>query len=549
MKKKILLISLMIALFACVFAFSVNAELIALDTDPGLNCDDSLVSTFDYDAFNNSTAPDKESRVVMTDGTKFYVFPSYYMIWGPSYGYSFDNLNKAIKASDSNITSDMFTSAKTQLVRVQLPSSVTQITGTKFENHTALKEVIFSESFTGITCMDAFGGCSNLEYISSIENFTQIGAATFTGCNKLEIDVIWPSAITSVPSRVFQNCNKIKSIAFSDGLISVGEKAFQGCNSITEIVLPNTVTTVYKHSFGTMASLKTLNFGAGFTTFASSNYDFETTQGSNALKYVYLPAGIYANVSTFNPGYGRHIFGDGKTNMTFFFTGDMEEAQNLKDHFAKIGNNAEFAGATLVEYDPNRNYEGYADTLGYNIVVYNYNKCEAFYNGEHKMSDVTYELPKNYISNAYDKCVCTQCQLENIVKTYNPIISLIGFSAKEDDKKVCMTYKLDKEAIEKYEAETGKELSIGVTAAADFDASLTEYEPMNSDLTPIGKAIVAPVNKAYGSFDFVLSGFTAEHYAKALVMCAYVSDGTAISYIDTDCKSKATVFTFAEKIA
>jgi len=32
-------------------------------------------------------------------------------------------------------------------------------------------------------------------------------------------------------------------------------------------------------------------------------------------------------------------------------------------------------------------------------------------------------------------------------------------------------------------------------------------------------------------------------------MCAYVSDGTAISYIDTDCKSKATVFTFAEKIA
>jgi len=112
MKKKILLISLMIALFACVFAFSVNAELIALDTDPGLNCDDSLVSTFDYDVFNNSTAPDKESRVVMTDGTKFYVFPSFYIISGPSYGYSLTNLNKAIKASDSTVTDDMFTAMK-----------------------------------------------------------------------------------------------------------------------------------------------------------------------------------------------------------------------------------------------------------------------------------------------------------------------------------------------------------------------------------------------------------------------------------------------------
>ncbi len=123
MKKKLLLISLMVALFICVFAISASAAIIPLDSDPGLDCDASLVSTLDIAAYGESnTATDRESRVVLTDGSKYYVFPAYYVV-NKSIYYNPNGFNNTLKQAMAN-QGVTFSSIKECLVRIQIPTYV-----------------------------------------------------------------------------------------------------------------------------------------------------------------------------------------------------------------------------------------------------------------------------------------------------------------------------------------------------------------------------------------------------------------------------------------
>ena len=99
MKKKIILTLAVISMLICVFAISASAAIIPLDEDPGLDCDASLVSTLDIAAYGESnTADDRESRVVLTDGSKYYVFPAYYVV-NKSIYYNPNGFNNTLKSA------------------------------------------------------------------------------------------------------------------------------------------------------------------------------------------------------------------------------------------------------------------------------------------------------------------------------------------------------------------------------------------------------------------------------------------------------------------
>jgi len=89
MKKKILLITAMVAVLACIFAISVFAEnkIIKLDTCPTLEDihanRDAYVSHLDAFDGNSYGELDSESVVVLSDlqdPPTYYVYPSYYYI-------------------------------------------------------------------------------------------------------------------------------------------------------------------------------------------------------------------------------------------------------------------------------------------------------------------------------------------------------------------------------------------------------------------------------------------------------------------------------------
>lgn len=559
MKKRFILFTLMVALVVCLFAISASAAIVKHETDPGLDCADSAVSTLDYSAFNNSTASDKTSRVVLTDGTYYYVFPAYYVFTtNTNFAPTLTNINAAMKAADSTITTDLFTSSKTAFVRIQLPtwiSNIDQGTG-KLEGWTAIKEFRFGTTLKSITAQNAFSNCTNLEYISDISHMTSINNAGFSGCTNLKIHINWPAAVKTINTQMFAGSG-ITSITIPEGVTSIGGYAFQNCDNLTELILPNTVTSAGKHAFGSCDKLETLNLGAGFKTASSSNHDFETTSSDKKLKYVYFSENFLTTINSATAGSYKHIFNISETKIVFFFTGTEEQANLIKEKMTTVGNNVNLSSAVLEQYNPNTDYTDYASTKGSNIIVWGYNECKAFYNDVHTLEEGTSLSVDSYVQAFDELCVCTRCEDATKVneEAYAPIFELLGVSASMSEGSVCVGYSFDKASYDAYTRVTGKTISFGVVGIIPPEnVDMDTFEPVNTDLTPYDSyTILANITDQYASFDFIINGFTSEYYDTTLTMCAFVGDGTKVDYItsengETVQLEYATTFTFNDKL-
>ena len=121
MKSKIFAMLSLLIFSVCIFALSISAQgLIALDSDPGLDCDESQISYFSSIAEPKTL--DSTSLAVLTDGTKYYVMPAYYILSDSGrFSASASKVNSAIGETK-------FSSIKATLVRIQLPSGLTEIT-------------------------------------------------------------------------------------------------------------------------------------------------------------------------------------------------------------------------------------------------------------------------------------------------------------------------------------------------------------------------------------------------------------------------------------
>ena len=554
MKKRFILFALMVALVVCLFAISASAAIVKHETDPGLDCADSAVSTLDYSAFNNSTASDKTSRVVLTDGTYYYVFPAYYVFsTSTSFSPSVSNVNAAIKATDSTITTDLFASSKASFVRIQLPTWISDIPqNSKLEGWSLLKEFRFTTALRTISGQNAFTSCSNLEYISDISHMTQINNAAFSGCSKLKIHINWPATVTSINTQMFSNSG-ITSITIPEGVTSIGSTAFKGCTNLKELVLPNSVKSAGKHAFGSCTNLETLNLGEGFSTVSGSSGDYETTQSDTKLKYVYFSSNFLTTVNAATAGSYKHIFNVSETKMVFFFTGTEEQANLIKEKMTAVGNNVNLSSATVEKYNPEKDYS----SLSTNVIAWGYSACEAFYDGNHALNESTYLTSNSYIESFDELCDCTKCSLKEKMneKTYAPIFELLGVSASMSEGSVCVGYSFDKASYDAYTRVTGKTISFGVVGIIPPEnVDMDTFEPVNTDLTPYDNyTILANITDQYASFDFIINGFTSEYYDIALTMCAFVGDGTKVDYItsengETVQLEYATTFTFNDKL-
>ena len=558
MKKRFILFALMVALVVCLFAISASAAIVKHETDPGLDCADSAVSTLDYSAFNNSTASDKTSRVVLTDGTYYYVFPAYYVFsTSTSFSPTISNVNAAIKAADSTVTTDLFASSKASFVRIQLPTWISDIPqNSKLEGWSLLKEFRFTTALRTISGQNAFTSCSNLEYISDISHMTQINNAAFSGCSKLKIHINWPAAVTSINTQMFSNSG-ITSITIPEGVTSIGSTAFKGCTNLKELVLPNSVKSAGKHAFGSCTNLETLNLGEGFSTVSGSSGDYETTQSDTKLKYVYFSSNFLTTVNAATAGSYKHIFNISETKIVFFFTGTEEQANLIKEKMTTVGNNVNLSSAVLEQYNPNTDYTDYASTKGSNIIVWGYNECKAFYNDVHTLEEGTSLSVDSYVQAFDELCVCTRCEDATKVneEAYAPIFELLGVSASMSEGSVCVGYSFDKASYDAYTRVTGKTISFGVVGIIPPEnVDMDTFEPVNTDLTPYDNyTILANITDQYASFDFIINGFTSEYYDTALTMCAFVGDGTKVDYItsengETVQLEYATTFTFNDKL-
>lgn len=561
MKKKILLLSLMIACVACLFAVSVSAEdkIIKLDKLPTLEeihqNRDAYVSHLD--AFDGDSLGEKDSQsvVVLSDLAEtptYYVFPSYYYmrttnntVWG-----YLTKLNEAIAAADSTafanyvgIGGGWSAGGCLHLIRYEVPTYVTSITGTsKFEGDKNLKEVYFPVH----TVIDEETGLEKtVAYVTSVS-----GQNLFSNCSSLEY--VWNSEYLSAGVVAgnqdgFANCSSLKEFKIPNTATSIGLRCFINCSSLKEIILPNSVVSVSKGAFSGCTSLETFSFGAGFTTFIRVNVDYETFSGSNNLKYVYMPA-TFADSIMANKGDFKTIFPTMKNKVTFFLTGDKAKAEEILNKFVTTEANPGIANATLVEYDPTIDYKTYAETLGYSILVYNYDYCLAYY-GEHAMQGTAIPDVTSYLDEiaVCDRCTRQGCGKTVVVETISALFKNKGYSIKTfgDKKGITQNYEIDKDAIIAYKAYV-PEFDFGVLAVANTKGTAISPDPQDESVVDISFN-----SMANDYIEVMLVGIPSDKLDVNLVCCVYITDKEGISYIDNGVASSTvtgvTYNSFANK--
>lgn len=151
-------------------------------------------------------------------------------------------------------------------------------------------------------------------------------------------------------------------------------------------------------------------------------------------------------------------------------------------------------------------------------------------NESHKIK-TTIEYLNGFIKNGekHEKCTNEGCVYDLVTET-NPLIYFAGISTNNDDTAICVKYAVDKSAITEYR-NTGKAFNYGVVASAPQENNLEVINPDLSNATDCN-TVVANIDDSYSAFDFVLRGFTDATYEKSLVMCAYITDGVTVDYIN-----------------
>lgn len=541
MKKKILLIVTLVAVFACLLALSVFAEnkIIKLSTLPTLAeihaNPEAYVSHLDAFDGNSYGEKDSESVVVLSDLAEtptYYVYPSYYYIQSTkNHVYNqLSILNAAIAAADPTafagykaVDNSYCGGSCIYLIRFEVPTYVTALEArAKFESSTNLKEIYFP---THIVIDEETGEEVEVAYVTSVS-----GQNLFSTCTSLEYvhnsDKL-PGGLVAGNNDGFASCKSLKEFKVPKTATYINSGCFNGCSSLTEITLPNSVTSLGKKAFAGCSSLVTVKFGANFNTFSSPNNDYETFSGASSLKYVYLPASFAENITATKNQF-KNIFSS-SSKTTFFLVGSYDDAVESRDKLKATEANDSYGNAEIVEFDPDVDYNGYADILGYSIIVYGYSACEAFYNGEHNVSE-HYSLEysgEEFLSTAIKSKACASCTYKVDKSELGALFVSLGYSTNGRGS-VIQGFSINSDMLSAYEAVLG-EITYGVIAAGDT----REDKTVGADVFSFEKKVLHELSgSAYDYFQVMVNGIDESKYDAYIFFCAYVQAGEKCYYIN-----------------
>lgn len=241
MKKKLLLITLLVALLACAFAISVSAEEASIPEWPSEVT--VLDGMSDKSVFGADGTVGATSRVLMSDGK---AYPAYYIFKNSTtFGITFTELSE-YSASD--------------IVRLEVPKGVvkTDTSAMKTESgFTALQTVVFPEGFTtlgGYTFKATSTIPSALVYVTLPSTLTTIGQNAFIDCTSLK-ELVIPEGVTSIPKEFAKNATSLKKLVLPSSVVTLNEGAFRSCDLSDGIVIPEGCKTIGKYAFkGTNAT-------------------------------------------------------------------------------------------------------------------------------------------------------------------------------------------------------------------------------------------------------------------------------------------------------
>lgn len=171
--------------------------------------------------------------------------------------------NHSIIPSDGSVTSigsDAFQYCK-KLTRLEIPSSVKKIGLYTFSNCENLVSIEVDEnnkfyksidgnlySKNGKTLIQYALGKTDMNF-DIPEGVTEIKDAAFRECELIR--VVFSKSVTKIGENAFENCKRLTSAIFPDGMtsIGIGSWAFSGCESLRNVEMPSNVKKIGEYAF------------------------------------------------------------------------------------------------------------------------------------------------------------------------------------------------------------------------------------------------------------------------------------------------------------
>jgi hypothetical protein len=157
--------------------------------------------------------------------------------------------------------SDGMLAGMSRLTNVSLPASVTKIDSRAFYGSTGIKSIDATACTSVTTIGDyCFYGCSALENIQLPNSIKTFGNQVFVGCSSLTSFTI-PDFMEEIPAGMFNGCSNLATVAVNQGtsqLKTIRNSAFMSCKSLTSFTIPNSLTTLENRAFNGCSGLQEL---------------------------------------------------------------------------------------------------------------------------------------------------------------------------------------------------------------------------------------------------------------------------------------------------
>ncbi|EAX95619.1 surface antigen BspA-like [Trichomonas vaginalis G3] len=189
--------------------------------------------------------------------------------FGPNSNYYIDNQNLIIDKDNTTIVQYIGQNIAKEFLIIK---TIKTISGGAFKEKSLLSRIEFEQdSVLEKISSFSFQGCTNLVFVNLPSTITRIDINAFEGCQKLE--QISLSKLLALGSYSFQNCINLKTVNFGTSpLIQIGISAFSGCSKLTTFMLPENVKYLLDNAFESTPSLSTLTFLSSIETI--SDYCF-----------------------------------------------------------------------------------------------------------------------------------------------------------------------------------------------------------------------------------------------------------------------------------
>ena len=172
-----------------------------------------------------------------------------------------------------------------------------------FVNYTSITSFDELAYFTSVTSLPdrLFEGCQNLRSVKLHSNISSCGQYCFAGCISLT-EIKLPQNLNSIGIGCFSGCSNLTSIIIPAGVCELSDHSFSACSSLSSIIISEGLQSIGNYSLSGCVNLVDLYLPDTITSLGDYSFNSCTSLESIELptSVLELGTGCFANCTSLN---------------------------------------------------------------------------------------------------------------------------------------------------------------------------------------------------------------------------------------------------------